>query len=184
MAQQHADKSRYSTHDTSAQMKSKSHGSSGVDDFDPLSITNGGDEGVFEDDVILESSESQTDLGNDAQSNRSAGASSGMSTDKLSQGLNDSMQNMGKTLDSAKTKLSSQFETLRDGVKSKASQMGTSAKAGASVARDSLKKGAATADVQIRANPYLFAVAAIGVGFAIGRFLPSPTGYKANSSAL
>ncbi|MBC7659251.1 MAG: hypothetical protein H7249_06040 [Chitinophagaceae bacterium] len=60
-------------------------------------------------------------------------------------------------------------DTVGEGVKAKAAEVS-----------DTLKKSVVTVDTKVKANPYLYAVSAVGVGFIIGRIFIA---YRARQSA-
>lgn len=119
------------------------------------------------DDGVLYATESTWEEENEIKSS---------SAHKLSDSIRRIEDSVSNRVDRISETVRSNVQQVKQEVSSKALSVKDNVTAKVTYVSDEIKQGVSTADEKVKANPYLFAAAAIGVGFLLGRvFLAKKT---------
>ncbi|RYZ52764.1 MAG: DUF883 family protein, partial [Proteobacteria bacterium] len=102
------------------------------------------------------------------------------SAHKLSDSIRRIEDSVSNRVDRISETVRSNVEQVKHDVSSKALSVKDNVSAKVSYVSDEIKQGVSTADQKVKANPYLFAAAAIGVGFLLGRVFLAKKSAKAD----
>jgi ElaB/YqjD/DUF883 family membrane-anchored ribosome-binding protein len=98
---------------------------------------------------------------------------------KLSDSIRRIEDSVSNRVDRISQTVRSNVQAVKEDVSSKALSVKDNVTSKVSHVSDEIKQGVATADQKVKANPYLFAAAAVGVGFLLGRVFLSQKTAKA-----